>query len=70
MTVPAIGVATRPNLALGLLALAHSLIHLQSALMPLVYIAVIDQFGLDAAAIGVFIAVTTTVAGLIDVGAQ
>jgi MFS family permease len=63
VTAPAIGVATRPNLTLGLLALAHSLIHMQSALMPLVYIAVIDQFGLDAAAIGVFIAVTTVVAG-------
>jgi MFS family permease len=66
VTAPAIGVASRPNLTLGLLALAHSLIHMQSALMPLVYIAVIDQFGLDAAAIGVFIAVTTTVAGLMQ----
>ena len=55
--------ATRPNLTLGLLTLAHSLIHLQSALMPLVYIAVIDQFGLNEAAIGLFIAVTTAVGG-------
>jgi MFS family permease len=66
VTAPAIGAATRPNLTLALLALAHSLIHMQSALMPLVYIAVIDQFGLDAAAIGVFIAVTTAVAGLMQ----
>jgi MFS family permease len=66
VTAPAVGAATRPNLTLGLLALAHSLIHLQSALMPLVYLAVIDQFGLDAAVIGVFIAVTTTVAGLMQ----
>ncbi len=62
-TTPAASPVTRPNLALGLLALAHSLIHMQSALMPLVYIAVIDQFGLDEAAIGLFIAVTTAVAG-------
>lgn len=55
--------AARPNLSLGLLALAHSLIHMQSALMPLVYIAVIEQFGLDEAAIGLFIAVTTAVGG-------
>jgi MFS transporter, FSR family, fosmidomycin resistance protein len=55
--------AARPNLTLGLLALAHSLIHMQSALMPLVYIAVIEQFGLDEAAIGLFIAVTTAVGG-------
>jgi MFS family permease len=55
--------AARPNLTLGLLSLAHSLIHMQSALMPLVYIAVIEQFGLDEAAIGLFIAVTTAVGG-------
>jgi MFS family permease len=63
VTAPAIGAATRPNLTLGLLALSHSLIHMQSALMPLVYIAVIDQFGLDEAAIGLFIGVTTAIAG-------
>ncbi len=57
------GPAARPNLTLGLLALAHSLIHMQSALMPLVYIAVIDEFGLNEAAIGLFIAVTTAVGG-------
>lgn len=54
---------TRPNLTLGLLSLAHALIHMQSALMPLVYIAVITQFGLDEADIGVFIAITTAVGG-------
>jgi MFS transporter, FSR family, fosmidomycin resistance protein len=66
VTAPAIGAATRPSLTLGLLALAHSLIHMQSALMPLVYIAVIDQFGLDEAAIGLFIGVTTAVAGVMQ----
>lgn len=55
--------AARPNLTLGLLALAHSLIHMQSALMPLVYIVVIGQFGLDEADIGLFIAITTAVGG-------
>lgn len=55
--------ATRPNLTLGLLTLAHSLIHMHGALMPLVYIAVIDQFGLNEAAIGLFIAVTTAAGG-------
>jgi MFS family permease len=63
VTAPAATATTRPNLTLGLLALAHSLIHMQSALMPLVYIAVIDQFGLDEAAIGLFIGITTAVAG-------
>lgn len=58
--------AARPNLTLGLLALAHSLIHMQSALMPLVYIAVIAQFGLDEADIGLFIAVTTAAGGVMQ----
>lgn len=63
---PAFGAAARPNLTLGLLALSHSLIHMLSALLPLVYIVVIDQFGLDEAAIGLFIAVTTAVGGVMQ----
>jgi MFS family permease len=55
--------ASRPNLTLGLLSLAHALIHMQSALMPLVYIAVIGEFSLDEAAIGLFIAITTAIGG-------
>ena len=55
--------AARPRVTLGLLSLAHALIHMQSALMPLVYLAVIAQFGLDEADIGLFIAVTTAVGG-------
>ena len=55
--------APRPALVLGLLALAHAVIHAQSALMPLVYPIVIDEFGLDVADIGIFIAITTAVGG-------
>ena len=53
----------RPGLALGLLAVAHAAIHAQSALMPLVYPIVIDEFRLDARDIGTFIAITTAVGG-------
>jgi MFS family permease len=53
----------RPTLTLVLLALAHAVIHAQSALMPLVYPIVIDQFSLNPADIGLFIAVTTAVGG-------
>jgi MFS family permease len=63
---PATGAAARPNLTLGLLALAHSLIHMLSALLPLIYIAVIDEFGLNEAVIGLFIAVTTAVGGVMQ----
>jgi MFS family permease len=50
-------------LTLALLSIAHAAIHAQSALMPLVYPIVIMEFGLNAADIGVFIAVTTAVGG-------
>ncbi|MDQ2934014.1 MAG: MFS transporter, partial [Chloroflexota bacterium] len=48
---------------LGLLALAHAVIHAQSALMPLVYPIVIAQFALEPRDIGTFIAITTAVGG-------
>jgi MFS family permease len=54
---------TRPGVALALLALSHAVIHAQSALMPLLYPIVVIQFGLDARAIGLFIAITTAVGG-------
>ena len=53
----------RPRLTLGLLSTAHAAIHAQSALMPLVYAAVIVEFGLTASDIGIFIAITTAVGG-------
>jgi MFS family permease len=52
-----------PGLTLGLLALGHAVIHAQSALMPLVYPILTVEFDLDAADIGLFIAVTTAVGG-------
>ena len=57
------GRTTRPGVALGLLSLAHAVIHAQSALLPLLYPIVVIQFGLDARAIGLFIAITTAVGG-------
>jgi MFS family permease len=55
----------RPNpaLTLSLLALAHAVIHAQSALLPLVYPIVVAEFDLDARDIGTFIAITTAVGG-------
>jgi len=52
-----------PGLTLALLSIAHAAIHAQSALMPLVYPIVIREYGLNAADIGTFIAVTTVVGG-------
>src|SRR6188472_4496877 len=53
----------RPRLTLGLLSTAHAAIHAQSALMPLVYAAVVVEFGLTERDIGIFIAITTAVGG-------
>ncbi len=54
---------THPGVTLALLSLAHAVIHAQSALMPIIYPILIIKFGLDARAIGLFIAVTTAVGG-------
>jgi MFS family permease len=54
---------TPPLTTLGLLSLAHAVIHAHSALMPLIYPIVIVQFQLHASDIGLFIAITTAVGG-------
>jgi MFS family permease len=59
--------ATRPGLALGLLALSHAVIHAQSALLPLIYPTVADQFHLDAGGIGLLIGISAAAGGLMQV---
>ena len=56
----------RPGITLALLALAHAVIHFQSALLPLVYPILVTEFALKPADIGVFIAITTAVGGLMQ----
>ena len=56
----------RPGLTLALLALAHAVVHFQSALMPLVYPILVTQFALRPSDIGLFIAVTTATGGLMQ----
>ncbi|HET7520361.1 MAG TPA: hypothetical protein VFK61_02355, partial [Candidatus Limnocylindria bacterium] len=58
--------STRPWVILGLLSLAHAVVHAQSALLPLIYPFVIAEFHLTAGDIGLFIAVTTAVGGLMQ----
>jgi predicted MFS family arabinose efflux permease len=52
--------AIRPRLSLSLLTVQHALIHGQSALYPLVYLAVIDEFGVTAATV----VILSTIAGV------
>ena len=60
-------VTARPRLTLALVSTGHAIIHAQSALMPLVYAVVIVEFGLTESAIGLFIAITTAVSGLMQI---
>jgi len=52
-----------PAVTLSLLSLQHALIHAQSALMPLVFIQIIDQFGVGVGQIGLLIAVGNVLSG-------
>ncbi len=58
----------RPRVTLGLLSVQHALIHAQSALLPLVFVEVIHQFGVGVEAVGLLLGVTNIVAGAIQLG--
>jgi len=54
----------RPRLTLGLMTVQHALIHGQMALYPLVYLAIIDEFGVTPATIVVLSAIGGITSGL------
>jgi MFS transporter, FSR family, fosmidomycin resistance protein len=56
----------RPHLSLGLLSLQHALIHGQSALYPLVYLAVIDELGVTPATIIILSTIGSIASGLLQ----
>lgn len=56
----------RPNLSLWLLSFAHAVNHAQAALLPLVYIAIITEFGISVAAIAFLTAFGSICSGLIQ----
>ena len=56
----------RPRLTLGLLSVQHALIHGQSALYPLVYLAVIDEFGVTAATVVILSTIGGIASGLLQ----
>jgi MFS family permease len=63
---PAAKPRLRPRLSLALLAVQHALIHGQSALYPLVYLAVIDEFGVTAATIVILSTIGSVASGLLQ----
>src|SRR3954451_14293360 len=65
-TISVPGRPVRPGLTLGLLSLQHALIHGQSALYPIVFLAISPEFGIGAGAIAVLAAVGAISTGMIQ----
>ncbi|HET7728121.1 MAG TPA: MFS transporter [Candidatus Limnocylindrales bacterium] len=53
----------RPRLTLGLLSVQHALIHGQAALYPIVFLALIDEFGVTAGTIAILVAISSILTG-------
>ena len=64
----AVGKQVRPRVTLSLLSVQHALIHGQSALYPLVYLAVIDEFGVSAASIVILSTIGSISSGFLQYG--
>ena len=56
----------RPRLTLSLLSVQHALIHGQAALYPLVYLAIIDEFGVTPATIVILATIGSITSGLLQ----
>jgi MFS family permease len=56
----------RPRVTLGLLSVQHALIHGQAALYPLVYLAIIDEFGVSPGTIAVLAAIGSLLTGFLQ----
>lgn len=56
----------RPNRTLWLLAAAHAVNHAQAAVLPLIYLAIIPEFHIDAAAIALLVAAGNVSSGLVQ----
>jgi MFS family permease len=63
---PGVRTDVRPNLSLWLLSLAHAVNHAQAALLPLVYLSIITEFGVSVAAIAFLTAFGNICSGLIQ----
>jgi MFS transporter, FSR family, fosmidomycin resistance protein len=58
----------RPNRTLSLLVVAHAINHAQAVLLPLVFLKVIDEFGVGPAAVAFLAAVGGFASGIIQLG--
>jgi MFS family permease len=58
--------AVRPNLTLWLLSAAHAVNHAQAVIMPMIFLAIISEFGVGVAAIGFVAAAASISSGLVQ----
>ncbi|MCI0345511.1 MAG: MFS transporter [Chloroflexi bacterium] len=56
----------RPNRTLWLLSAAHAVNHAQAVIMPLIFLAIIDEFGVGIAAVGFVAAAASISSGLVQ----
>ena len=63
---PPASAGVRPRLTLGLLSVQHALIHGQAALYPLVYLAIIDEFGVTPATVVILSTVGSIASGMLQ----
>jgi MFS family permease len=57
----------RPRRTLGLLVVAHAINHAQAVLLPLIYLRIIDEWGVSVAAIGLLATVGNFSSGIVQV---
>ena len=60
------GVEVRPNRSLLLLSMAHAVNHAFAVLLPLIFLAIIDEFGVGVGAVAVLAAVGAFASGLVQ----
>jgi MFS family permease len=59
-------VRIHPNRSLGLLSLAHAVNHAQAVLLPLVFLKIIDEFGVGVEAVAFLAAIASFLAGAVQ----
>jgi MFS family permease len=64
MAVPSVEI--RPMRSLGLLSVAHAINHAQAVLLPLIYLAIIDEFGVGVQTIAFLAAIGAFASGMVQ----
>ena len=55
-----------PNRSLGLLSIAHAINHAQAVLLPLIFLKIIDEFGVGVEAVAFLAAIGSFASGLVQ----